>query len=277
MAQEGDFRVKFWGVRGSIACPGRQTLRYGGNTACVEVRCGACLVVLDAGTGLRELGLELAKQGPVTGDLYLTHTHYDHVCGLPFFAPAFNPESELRIWAGHLAPQANLCDTLRAMMRPPLFPVPIEIFRARISYNDFVVGETLRPHEDVTIRTAPLYHPDGSTGYRVEYAGKAVCYVTDTGHVPGQLDRNILRLIRGADIVIYDSMFTEAEFAERPGWGHSTWNQGVRLCDAAGAKRLVTFHHDPERDDDALDAIAAELEQARPGSLVAREGLVLTP
>ncbi len=277
MARGDSFRVKFWGVRGSIASPGASTLRYGGNTACVEMRCGQCLIVFDAGTGLRPLGSMLAQDGPVSGDLYLTHTHFDHICGLPFFAPAFNPDSHLRIWAGHLAPESNLCDALRSMMRPPLFPVPIEIFRAKIDYIDFRVGEVLRPHPDVTIRTALLNHPDRATGYRVEFGGKAVCYVTDTGHVPGHPDANVLNLIRDADIVIYDAMFTEEEFRARATWGHSTWNEGVRLCEAAGAKRLVLFHHDPERDDAALDAIAAELEAARPGSLVAREGMVLTP
>ena len=272
-----DFRVKFWGVRGSIACPGPGTVRYGGNTPCIEMRCGGCLIVFDAGTGLRALGKLLAKDGPVSGDLYLTHTHFDHVLGLPFFAPAFHPESHLRIWAGHLAPERNLCDVLRTMMQPPLFPVPLEIFKARIEYIDFRMGEQLRPHSDVTVRTAPLYHPDGATGYRVEYRGKVVCYITDTGHVPGHLNANILELIAGADIVIYDAMFTEEEFRLKESWGHSTWNEGVRLCEAAGARQLVVFHHDPEREDDALDAIAAELEAARPGSVVAREGMVLHP
>ena len=277
MGQDGDFRVTFWGVRGSIACPGPATVRYGGNTACVEMRCGGCLIVFDAGTGLRPLGHLLAKNGPVSGDVYLTHTHFDHIVGLPFFAPAFNPDSHLRIWAGHLTPDRNLCNVLRSMMQPPLFPVPLEIFKARIEYVDFQVGEILRPHNDVLVRTAALNHPDGATGYRVEYRGKVVCYVTDTGHVPGRLDPRILELIAQADIVIYDAMFTDTEFADRSSWGHSTWNEGVRLCEAAGARQLVLFHHDPERDDAALDAIAAELAQARPGSVVAQEGMVLSP
>ena len=277
MAGEADFRVKFWGVRGSIACPGPATLRYGGNTPCIEMRCGGCLIVFDAGTGLRALGNLLAKDGPVAGDLYLTHTHLDHIQGLPFFAPAFHPDSRLRLWAGHLPPENNLCDVLRTMMQKPLFPVPIEIFRAKVEYNDFDIGVPLRPHSDVAVHTARLNHPDRATGYRVEYKGKVVCYVCDTGHVPGQPDPEILKLIEGADIVIYDAMFTEEEFRARSSWGHSTWNEGVRLCKAAGARQLVAFHHDPDHDDDMLDAIAAELAEALPGSVVAREGMVLTP
>ena len=162
-------------------------------------------------------------------------------------------------------------------MCPPLFPVPVEIFRARVDFNEFQCGDTFHPHPGVIIRTAPLDHPDGATGYRVEYGGKSICYVTDTNHVPGQPNEDILGLIQGADIVIYDAMFTEEEFARCATWGHSTWQEGARLCAAAGAKTLVIFHHDPCRTDDALDAIGVAANTARPGTVVAREGMVLTP
>jgi phosphoribosyl 1,2-cyclic phosphodiesterase len=128
------------------------------------------------------------------------------------------------------------------------------------------------------VRTAVLNHPNGATGYRIEHGGKSVCYVTDTEHVRGTPDRNILALIAGADIVIYDCMYTDEEYAKSyVGWGHSTWQEGMRLCKAAGARRLVVFHHDPDRDDDQLDAIGREAEAAMPGAVVAREGLTLAP
>ena len=178
--------MRFWGVRGSIACPGPETARYGGNTACVEMRCGAHVLTFDGGTGLRPHGKALAAEGALDGDVFLTHTHFDHIIGIPFFAPAFDARSRFRIWAGHLMPHgSNVCDVLRLMMRSPLFPVPVEIFKAEIEYCDFGAGEVLTPRPGITVRTAPLDHPDGATGYRVEFAGRSACYVTDTNHVPG--------------------------------------------------------------------------------------------
>jgi phosphoribosyl 1,2-cyclic phosphodiesterase len=129
----------------------------------------------------------------------------------------------------------------------------------------------------VTLRTAPLNHPNRATGYRIEYQGKSICYVTDTEHVPGAPDANVLSLIDGADLVIYDSTYTDEEYPRFKGWGHSTWQEGARLCDAAKAKRLVIFHHDPAHDDAFMDGIAADAERVRPGTVVAREGLTLSP
>lgn len=275
--QTGNFLVRFWGVRGSIAAPGPATARYGGNTSSIEVRCGDRLILLDAGTGLRYLGIGLLAETPLEADLFFTHTHFDHVCGLPFFKPFFQPQNGFRLWAGHLAAGMTLQRVLREFMMAPLFPVPPEVFRARMEYRDFRAGDTLEPAPGIVVRTAPLNHPDGATGYRIEYGGKSVCYVTDTEHVPGTPDRNVLGLIAGADIVIYDSMFTDEEYAQSyVGWGHSTWQEAVRLAKAAGIGRLVVFHHDPDHDDERLDAIAREVEAALPGAIVAREGLTLT-
>lgn len=270
-----DFSVRFWGVRGSIACSGPRTARYGGNTSCVEVRCGGRMLMFDAGTGLRYLGNSLADTGPLDADLFLTHTHFDHVCGLPFFRPFFQPQNRFRLWAGHLAEGMTLRRVLGEFMMSPLFPVPPQVFRARMEYREFRAGETLRPAPEIAVRTATLNHPDGATGYRVEYGGRSMCYLTDTEHVPGAPDRNILALIDGADLVIYDSMYTDSEYDTYVGWGHSTWQEGIRLCRAARAKRLAVFHHDPEHDDDMLDGIAREVARELPGSVVARDGLVL--
>ena len=274
-----DFTVRFWGVRGSIACSGPSTVRYGGNTSSIEMRCGGRMLLFDAGTGLRYLGNELAAKNPsstpLDADLFLTHTHFDHVVGLPFFKPFFQPQNRFRLWAGHLAEGMTLRRVLGEFMMSPLFPVPPQVFRARMEYREFKAGETLRPGPGITVRTAVLNHPDGATGYRIEYAGRSVCYLTDTEHVPGAPDRNILDLIASADVVIYDSMYTDAEYETYTGWGHSTWQEGVRLCKAAGAKRLAVFHHDPEHDDEMLDGIAREVEKELPGSIVAKDGLVV--
>jgi phosphoribosyl 1,2-cyclic phosphodiesterase len=274
----GQFTVRFWGVRGSIACSGPRTARYGGNTSSLEVRCGGRLLMFDGGTGIRYLGNQLVTEAPIDADLYLTHTHFDHVCGLPFFKPFFQAQNTFRLWAGHLAENMTLREVLCEFMMSPLFPVPPEVFRADISYRDFRAGETLAPAPGIAVRSTPLNHPDNATAYRVEYDGRSLCYLTDTEHVPGAPDRNVLALIEGADLVIYDCMYTDEEYGRAyAGWGHSTWQEAVRLCRAAGAKRLAVFHHDPEHDDEMLDGIAREVAQAMPGSIVAHEGLVLEP
>lgn len=271
-------RLRFWGVRGSIAAPGPSTARYGGNTSCIEVRCGSHLVLLDAGTGLRYLGAQLLAEAPLDADLLFTHTHFDHVCGLPFFKPFFQPQNRFRLWAGHLGGELTLQRVLREFMMAPLFPVPPEVFKADMAFRDFRGGDTLDLAPGLRVRTAVLNHPDGATGYRIEYGGKSVCYVTDTEHVPGTPDRNVLALIEGADIVIYDCMYTDEEYAKSyVGWGHSTWQEAVRLSKAAGVKKLVVFHHDPDHDDDRMDAIGREVAAALPGAIVAKEGLELVP
>jgi phosphoribosyl 1,2-cyclic phosphodiesterase len=235
------------------------------------------LFVLDGGSGLRPLGETLVKHGPVDGDLLLTHSHIDHIIGVPFFQPFFDPKNHFRLWAGHLeSTSGGLRGALGAFMQEPLFPVPPDIFDATIDYHDFKPGETLHPCADIVIRTAALNHPNGATGYRIEFAGRSVCYVTDTEHVPGAPDQNVLRLIAGADLVIYDATYTDEEFPAHVGYGHSTWQEGVRLVEAAGAQRLVIFHHDPAHDDTIMDIIAEEAASTRPGTIVAREGMLLS-
>lgn len=269
--------VRFWGVRGSIACPGAEYARYGGNTSCLEVRYGGRLAIFDAGSGLRPLGKTLKNEAPIDGHIFLTHTHMDHIAGIPFFAPFFQKENRFQVHAGHLESQAKLHDVVCAFMKAPLFPVPPAIFEADIEYVDFTMGETLSLEGGLTLRTAPLNHPNGATGYRIEYEGKSICYVTDTEHKPGQPDQNVLGLVENADIMIYDSSFTDEEYKNFVGWGHSTWQEAIRVGEAAKVKQVVIFHHDPSHTDSMMDEIAAAAEAMRPGTVVAREGMVLEP
>jgi phosphoribosyl 1,2-cyclic phosphodiesterase len=271
-----DFTIRFWGVRGSLPCPGPATKRYGGNTPCVEVRCGDRLIILDAGTGLRELGDKLvAEGGTIDADILLTHCHYDHVIGIPFFAPFFQPRHHFRMWAGNLLPDFRLKGVMENMMSEPLFPIGIDMFKADIAYRDFRAGETIAPGGGVTIRTVPLDHPGGATGYRIDYKGRSVAYITDNEGRREECDAALVAAAKDADLVIYDTAYTEDEIEAKKGWGHSTWQDGMRLVDAAGAKTFCLFHHAPEHDDAAMDALLAEARAARPDTIAAIEGDVI--
>ncbi len=272
---EAEFFARIWGARGSLPVAPAEPSIYGANTPCVEVRCGRRLFVLDAGTGIFGLGRSLIGEEARAVDVLLTHCHYDHIEGLPFFRPLHDTRWRVRLWAGHTAGRLSTESMVEGYMRQPYFPVGPWCFTSAVSYHDFMPGDALEVGDGITIRTAPLNHPGGAVGYRFEYRGRSICYVTDTEHVPGKPDQNILGLIRGASAVIYDAAYTDADFPEYVGYGHSTWEEGVRLCEAAGAERLVAFHHRPDGADDLLANAEAALVKKRPGSLFAREGLVL--
>lgn len=270
------FSIRFWGARGSIACPGPELAKYGGHTPCVEVRCGDRILIFDAGTGIRPLGNELMNRSGVSQlDLFFSHFHIDHVTGLPFFAPLYSPDHVVRLWAGNLKPAMSLEEAVRKLMSFPLFPIEVDAFKAKVEFRDFRAGDTLKPCPSILMRTAPLNHPGGATGYRVEYSGRSVAYLTDTecGHGPN--DAAILSLAKDADLVVLDTTYTDDELPSHVGWGHSSWQQGVRLAAQANAKRLCLFHHDPEHDDGFMDEVAKAAETARPGTIVARDGMVI--
>lgn len=276
MSRSQDFYVKFWGVRGSIPCPGPRTVRYGGNTTCFEIRCGDRLVIIDGGTGLRGLGSQIARERPAEVDLFFTHTHYDHVAGVPFFQPAFLPDIAVNFWAGHLPPGQSLRHVLCEMMIAPLFPVPLDVFLA-CEYREFACGEPIELAPGVRLNTVALNHPNNACGYRIDFAGRSICIITDTEHRPGERDPAVVEFVRGADIMVYDSMFTDEEFPKFVTWGHSTWQEALRVADAAGVGQAVLFHHDPNHDDDFLDRIVARAAAIRPGTVAAMEGMVLRP
>ncbi|WP_245496674.1 MBL fold metallo-hydrolase [Lichenibacterium ramalinae] len=269
--------VRFWGTRGSLPMPGSDTIVYGGNTCCVEVRLGDRLFVVDAGSGFEAAGRALALLGSGSGrvDLLLSHLHHDHISGLPFFAPILKGPGELRVFCGNLGGESAAA-AFGTMFAPPLFPVTLDVLPGHIAHVGFRAGETLTFEDGVSVATCPLRHPGGATAYRFDHGGRSVCYVSDMEHVDTGPDADVVAFCRGADLVIYDAMFTEAELSRCRGWGHSTWNAGVDLCRAAGAEALAAFHHHKGHDDAALAAIEAELAEALPGSFVAREGQTLT-
>ncbi len=262
--------IKFWGVRGSVACPGPDTVRYGGNTSCVEVLCGENRLIFDAGSGLRGLGEALLGQSGES-DLFFSHLHIDHLIGLPFFLPAFEKGNRLRLWAAGLKEVGGLRAALDRYMSFPLFPIGLDQFQAEIAFHDFARGDVLTPRPGIVLRTAALDHPGGATGYRLEYAGRSFCYMTDTA-MDADAVPAMLALAKGVDCLVMDATYTDSELAKYAGWGHASWQQNAVFADAAGVKTLCLFHHAPEHDDDTLDRIAAEAARARPGTVVVREG-----
>jgi len=268
--------VRFWGVRGSIACPGPDFLRYGGNTPCVELICGRHTFIFDAGTGIRQLGTALVQAANTTDfDIFLSHGHIDHVVGLPFFAPLFVKDQVVRVWGGNLQAAGGVKQAVKKLMSFPFFPLQVDALQARLEFHDFSAGDSINPRPGITVRTAPLNHPGGATGYRIDYDGRSVAYITDMEIGAAPLDPALVELLNGVSLLILDTTYTNEELPTHVGWGHSSWQQGIALANAANAGRLCLFHHDPDHDDDVMDSIAAKAEALRPGTVVAREGLKL--
>ncbi len=266
-----DLSVSFFGVRGSIATPGADKTA-GGNTACVEVRAGDTRIIIDAGTGLPAIGNQRMASGIKHSTILLSHLHWDHVAGLPFFTPIYIPGHRVEIASGPNGVMP-LDRAIRELFRAPFFPVAFDdlggtVTTRELASNDqFVIG-------DIKITMARLNHPDPVYGYRLEHAGQSIVYATDTEHF-ACVDPTLKKLAAGADILIYDSQYTPEEYPAKVGWGHSTWQAGAELARAAGVPQLVLFHHDPNRTDDQLSALEAAARAALPGTIAAREGLEL--
>jgi phosphoribosyl 1,2-cyclic phosphodiesterase len=275
---KNQFEVQFWGVRGSIACPGAETVRYGGNTSCVEMRVGGERLIFDGGTGLRVLGQSLLREMPIQANMFFTHSHWDHIQGFPFFVPAFIKGNRFNIYGAEAPNGSTIEQRLNDQMLHPNFPVPLQIMGAEMNFKTLKIGEDVQIG-DVVVNNALLNHPGEAVGYRVNWDNHAVSYITDTEHVPDRLDENVMDLCRDADVMIYDATYTDEEYyskkSSKVGWGHSTWQEAVKVAKAANVKRLVIFHHDPLHNDDFMDQIKDDTAQQFPNSLVAWEGLTL--
>jgi phosphoribosyl 1,2-cyclic phosphodiesterase len=251
-------RARIWGCRGSIASPGAETDRYGGNTSCVEIRLSdGELIVLDAGTGILRLGSELAADGPARVHLLLTHLHVDHLEGLGMFAPLWSPETELHIW-GPSSPLTSLADRIATYFSPPLFPVHLSEVPARVMFHD--ASETEWRIGDALLVSHAILHPCPTVGYRIEEGGRVLTYLTD--HEPAlgaDLAAEPLEWISGsalahhADLLIHDCQYTPEEYEGKPGWGHSTTEHVATFAARTGAGALLLFHHDPMHDDEQLE------------------------
>lgn len=260
-------RVTFWGVRGSIPTPAGGHLKYGGNTACVEVSCGnGPPLIFDAGTGIRALGLDLPQE-PGSATVFLSHFHWDHIQGLPFFSPLYRDQWQVTL----CAPVAveTLRQAIVGQMQAPYFPAWRAV-RADLRFSE-MQAEGFQA-EGVLVRAFPVVHPDGAAGYRIEAPHATVVYMTDHEHSDGRSRAALCEHVAGADLLIYDAQFTPAEYDQRKGWGHSTWLEGTRLARDAGVRQLVLFHHDPHHDDGAVAQITDAARREFPHTAAAAEG-----
>ena len=304
MAGTDNFSVRFWGVRGSYPTPGPKTVRYGGNTPCVEVEAGGHTIILDAGTGIIALGRDLLRRSreraqPVEAVLLLSHLHHDHTQGFPFFAPAFIPSSRLHIFGPDFLNSSPKV-TLDTVMSPPYFPVRLAELNAWLSFatlrepdllaiGESVGGVGLGSAADSSLQNDPdlvrvrmmrsYAHPNGVLHYRIDWHGKSVVYATDTeGYVNG--DRRLANFARGASLLIHDAQYTDDHYLgltpglpTTQGYGHSTINIAMQAAQVCGAQQLALFHLAPEYDDEQLDRINDQVSQSLPATFVAQEGL----
>jgi phosphoribosyl 1,2-cyclic phosphodiesterase len=254
--------ITLWGTRGSLATPGPETIRYGGNTSCVEVRTGPRnLVVLDAGTGVRRLGQRVGDEVERV-DILLTHFHLDHIQGLGFFAPQFRPGFDVHLW-GPASKAHDLQARLACYLSPPLFPVRLRELPCRLTLHNVMPGSFLLP--DLDVEAERVCHPGRTVGYRLSDGGGVLAYLPD--HELAIEPRSSLDLVDGADVLIHDAQYTARECALHSGWGHSSIDQAVTFAAAANVDTLVAFHHDPGHNDDAVDRLLAEGHHGCDGTL----------
>ncbi len=254
--------VRCWGTRGSIPTPGPETVRYGGNTTCFEVRYGGVRLIFDAGSGIRSLGMNVVEKGPDTIHIFLTHFHWDHIQGFPFFKPLYDPEDSIRI-VGPKQKDMDVQNLFAGQMGPIYFPVPFRVVAAEMRFEH--LNEGSYEVGDVQLEVMRLKHPSFVIGYRIRVGGRTICFIPDNemdgdaSEVGDGWAERIRDFVGGADLLVHDAMYTVEEYPNRVGWGHSTFGQSFRQAEDGGVKRLLFFHHDPTRSDDELDAIVSRV------------------
>jgi len=271
MHQGNSLRLKLWGVRGSTPTPVRANLGCGGNTACLEIRAGERIVILDAGSGMRALGQAIIEEfegRALKLDIFLTHYHWDHIQGLPFFEPLYREDTEITLHAaGSLG---SVHDRLHGQMSAPYFPVDFDGVAARVRFVE-LDGNPIEAG-GLRISSFPMHHPQGAFGYRMESQEGVVVYASDLEPGNAHLDRVVREYSQGADTLVYDSQFTPEEYLTHRGWGHSHWREAAAVAADARVKQLILFHHDPSHDDRAVERMESDTRRLFECTLAAREG-----
>ncbi len=270
-------RVKFWGVRGSTPTPQAENMRYGGNTSCVEVRVGEQLYIFDCGTGFRVLGQQLQdefgeKKLPLSAHVFVSHFHWDHIQGIPFFRPLYDRADSQFLF--HCSSRIrSLKQVMDEQMASPYFPVNLSQMQAQPKFYDIDSGR-LDLEDGVQIQTSWLNHPQGCMGFRMETKDGVLVYATDNEPGDAAFDKSVRQLAEGADVLIYDAQYLPEEYAaEKRGWGHSHWREAVNVVMESGAKELVLFHHDPDHTDVVIDKIVHDARNYYPKVRAAAEGM----
>jgi len=238
------------------------------------MQCGEHRLLFDAGSGLLPAGKSLLSEGISNFNLFFSHCHYDHIIGLPYFAPLFDPRSGVTVWSGHTGGWMTTRQIITEFIRPPWFPIQIDECRARLKTRDFSPHDVLEPAAGIRVRTGNLNHPGGAVGYRVEWEGRSVAMITDTEHVPGAFDAEVLSLIEGVDLFLYDTTYTEDEMAHKKGYGHSTWQHAIELAKLSGARNVAFIHHSPLRTDAEIETIDRLAMDQFANAFSAREGQI---
>ena len=275
---DADFVVQFWGVRGKVSTPGKQTIRYGGNTSCVEMRVGSKRLVFDGGSGLRVLGNNLLAQMPMAVHIFFTNCHWDSIQGFPFFTPGFIPGNCFHIYGAEASNGASMEQRLSCQMEGPNFPVPLQVMKSELKFYNLTSGDKVSL-DDVTVETIMLNSSHHSMGYRVTWQGRSVVYAIDRSYYSDRIDQNLLHLARQADLLILDApntISTEDALKSSPIlWKDELWQTGIATAKAAGVKRIVMSRYNPDYDDDFLDKMEQQLQSVFPNDLLAREGMIV--
>jgi len=270
-------RLRFWGVRGSTPTPQVENLTFGGNTSCVEIRTADDhSIILDAGSGIRNLGQTLLKEAagnPINIKLFLTHFHWDHIQGIPFFIPLFEARNRVSFFSGSSG--LPLREAIEGQMAKPYFPINLDQVAAARDFHQIADGDGFGI-AGVTVRPFPLHHPQGASGYRIESDGAVIVYATDYEPGDARLDDVLLENADGADILICDAQYTPETYEAHRGWGHGTWENAVHVAKKARVKKLLLFHHDPTHDDDMILHIVGRAKKCFPNTEAAWEGFTAT-
>ncbi len=270
--------VKFWGVRGSVPTPGPETVRYGGNTACVEVLLPGRRLIFDGGTGLRVLGKHLLNSHQsVRADIFFTHTHWDRIQGFPFFAPAFMAGNHFDVYGAVAANGASIKQRLTDQMLRPNFFTPLQKMSSNMAFHNIAAGSILQLNDDITVETIALNSATSALGFRINYAGKSIVYATDSHHTAGP-DPSLLYLAQGAELLIYGGTYSEPMYASVEGDPEAiSCEQSIMIAQKTQVKEMILFHHNPLFDDDYLDHLEMEIHNRCPQLRLAREGMILQP